>query len=243
MSGESPVGGRYLIVNADDFGQSAGVNAGVIEAFEHGVVTSASLMVRWPAASSAAEYARMHPDFSVGLHFDVGEFWFREGEWHARYRVVAGDDGDAMRAEAEQQLATFRRLTGTDPTHLDSHQHVHRHEPAASALGDIADRISVPLRDACPRVTYRGDFYGQTTHGEPNHGAITAEAFVEVLQTLRVGYTELGCHPAHADDLETTYSAERLIELRTLCDPVLSTALRQHGVELRSFRDVAASNP
>jgi len=49
---------RYLIVNADDFGQSQGVNRGVIAAHEHGIVTSASLMVRWPAAIEAAA---IHP--------------------------------------------------------------------------------------------------------------------------------------------------------------------------------------
>ncbi|PYS69828.1 MAG: hypothetical protein DMF73_14065 [Acidobacteria bacterium] len=56
---------RYLIVNADDFGQSPGINRGVIEAHENGIVTSASLMVRWPAAAEAAQYARGHPDLSV----------------------------------------------------------------------------------------------------------------------------------------------------------------------------------
>lgn len=49
---------RFLIVNADDFGQSPGVNRGIIEAHEHGIVTSASLMVRWPAATEAAAYGR-----------------------------------------------------------------------------------------------------------------------------------------------------------------------------------------
>jgi predicted glycoside hydrolase/deacetylase ChbG (UPF0249 family) len=38
---------KYLIVNADDFGQSTGINLGVMEAFEKRIVTSASLMVRW----------------------------------------------------------------------------------------------------------------------------------------------------------------------------------------------------
>ena len=41
---------RSLIVNADDFGQSPGINSGVIRAYEEGILTSASLMVRWPAA-------------------------------------------------------------------------------------------------------------------------------------------------------------------------------------------------
>ena len=44
-----------LIVNADDFGLCAGVNQGIIEAHERGIVTSASLMVRYPAAEAAAE--------------------------------------------------------------------------------------------------------------------------------------------------------------------------------------------
>ena len=53
--------GRLLIVNADDFGQTAGVNRGVIEAHDRGIVTSASLMVRWPAAAEAASFARARP--------------------------------------------------------------------------------------------------------------------------------------------------------------------------------------
>ncbi|MBI3874558.1 MAG: ChbG/HpnK family deacetylase [Verrucomicrobia bacterium] len=44
---------RFLIVNADDFGLSAGVNRGIIEAHERGIVTSASLMVCQPAAADA----------------------------------------------------------------------------------------------------------------------------------------------------------------------------------------------
>ena len=39
---------RRLIVNADDFGRAAGINAGVMKAFEDGIVTSATLMVRYP---------------------------------------------------------------------------------------------------------------------------------------------------------------------------------------------------
>ena len=56
---------RILIVNADDFGQSPGVNAGVIEAHERGIVTSASMMVCWPAAAGAADYARARGSHSA----------------------------------------------------------------------------------------------------------------------------------------------------------------------------------
>src|SRR5712692_6069973 len=72
---------RYLIVNADDFGQSPGVNRGIVEAHDRGIVTSASLMVRWPAAAQAAVYSRKHPELGLGIHFDFGEWACRRGSW------------------------------------------------------------------------------------------------------------------------------------------------------------------
>ena len=90
---------RYLIVNADDFGRSPGVNRGIIEAHGSGIVTSASLMVRWPAAAEAAAYAREHPDLVVGLHFDLGEWIYREGAWLPASEVVPADNSTAMMEE------------------------------------------------------------------------------------------------------------------------------------------------
>lgn len=79
---------RYLIVNADDFGQSTGVNRGIIKAHEQGIVTSASLMVRWPFAAEAAQYSHRHPEFSLGIHLDFGEWAYREETWVPLYEVV-----------------------------------------------------------------------------------------------------------------------------------------------------------
>src|SRR3712207_7572277 len=78
---------RYLIVNADDFGRSFGVNRGIIEAHENGIVTSASLMVRWPAAAAAAAYAKERPGLGLGLHLDLGEWAYKAGAWPAVYEV------------------------------------------------------------------------------------------------------------------------------------------------------------
>src|ERR1700688_857547 len=132
------VGKKQLIVNADDFGQSAGTNRGIIEAHEHGIVTSASLMVRWPGAAQAATYAQAHPELSVGLHLDLGEWAYRNGEWVPLYQLVDENDAAAVAREVEAQLATFRRLMGQDPTHFDSHQHSHRQEPARSVVLALA---------------------------------------------------------------------------------------------------------
>src|ERR1700722_5942049 len=59
---------RRLIVNADDFGFTAGVNRGIVEAHCRGVVTSSTLMANGPAFSDAAQLARTVPQLSVGCH-------------------------------------------------------------------------------------------------------------------------------------------------------------------------------
>lgn len=232
-------GGRLLIVNADDFGQSAGVNRGVIRAHEHGIVTSASLMVRWAAAAEAADYARAHPELSVGLHLDLGEWQHVDGTWWARYEVVDPDDPGAVEAEVARQLDAFRQLVGRDPTHLDSHQHVHRDDPVRTSLSRAGRRLGVPVRQVRGGVCYRGDFYGQNGRGSPIPDAITVEALVAVLAGLPFGVSELGCHPGEPDGLESTYGAERATEVETLCDPRVTRAVDRLDVGLRSFAEVA----
>ena len=233
---------RYLIINADDFGQSPGVNRGIIETHEHGIVTSASLMVRWPAAAEAAAYGRKHPSLSLGLHFDFGEWRCRNVNWIKLYEVVSEEDITAVSKEASRQLAAFRRLVGKDPTHLDSHQHVHGRKPLSSVFIGVAERLGVPLRSHSPQVRYCGDFYGQTRDGEPLPDFVSAAALIKLLAELPPGFTELGCHPGYADDLDSMYRQERVRELRTLRDPGVRRAIDDMGIELCSFRDVVCGN-
>jgi predicted glycoside hydrolase/deacetylase ChbG (UPF0249 family) len=228
---------RVLIVNADDLGLSAGVNAGVFEAHERGVVTSASLMVRAGAAAEAVATARSHPVLALGLHLDLGEWRYEEGEWRAAYERCSLGDAAAVEAECRAQLEAFRALTGGDPTHLDSHQHTHLSEPAASVAAALAAELGIPLRDRT--VPYEGGFYGQTGEGEPYPAGIRVERLVELIESLPAGTTELGCHPGRGVGEESSYAAEREAETRALCDPRVRATIEREGIELRSFGDLA----
>ncbi|MBI4870263.1 MAG: ChbG/HpnK family deacetylase [Candidatus Riflebacteria bacterium] len=230
---------RVLIVNADDFGRSENVNAGVIVAHEEGIVTSASLMVRWPAASRAAAYARKRPQLSVGLHVDLAEWVYREGGWSSLYTVAPLEDPGALEVEVARQLAAFRELLGRDPSHLDSHQHLHLSEPLRSVLIGVARDLDVPLRGLDPRVRYRGDFYGQSGKGEPCPGAIGVEALLALLAGLGPGVTELGCHPGLAGECDSVYGTERAIETRTLTDARVRIALEWHGITQWSYHHLS----
>jgi len=223
---------KLLIVNADDFGLSEGVNRGVAAAHEHGIVTSASLMVRRPAARQAVTYAQDHREMSLGLHLDLGEWEYRGGEW-----VVVIAPPSAVEAEIRAQLQIFYELTGRRPTHLDSHQHVHREQPLASIARNIAADFGIPLRGADPKIHYCGEFYGQTARGEPIHEGIRLQALINVLATLPLGVTELVCHPGiHTEDL--AYGIERSIEVQTLCDTAVRVTLEADRIRLCSFDQV-----
>lgn len=228
---------RRLIVNADDLGLSPGVNRGIAQAHEHGIVTSASLMVRAGHAAEAAAYARAHPELSVGLHVDLGEWRYTGAHWVAAYEVVPTDDATAVGAEVAAQIERFSALTGRMPTHLDAHQHAHREEPARTIVLEHAARLGVPVRGLTPGLRYEGGFYGQSGRGEPWPEGISPEALRALLRALPPGATELGCHPALGDDSGSSYSAERDVETATLCDPRVRAAIEAEGIALRSFHD------
>lgn len=226
-------GPRYLIVTADDLGLSTGVNAGIVEAHEHGVVTSASLMVRRPAAAEAAKVARRLPSLAVGLHLEIAEWVYGDGKWQVAHAHCDANDPEAVGAECREQLAMFRSLLGRDPTHLDSHQHAHMSEPVGAVVSSLANELGVPLRG--DRIRYEGAFYGQSATSEPWPQGIAVSRLVEIVEGLPAGWTELGCHPGIGIQAESSYGPEREVELRTLRDPRVREALDANGVQLRSF--------
>ena len=133
---------RRLIVNADDFGLSAGVNQGIQDAALAGVVTSATMMVNTPGFDDAVRCAAgLRGTLGVGLHLNLttGAPVARASEVPSlvdgagRFlplarllrRALAGGVRPAdVRREADAQFARLR-AAGIAPTHADSHRHVH----------------------------------------------------------------------------------------------------------------------
>jgi predicted glycoside hydrolase/deacetylase ChbG (UPF0249 family) len=229
---------RAVIVNADDFGQSAGINRGIAEAHERGIVTSASLMARGAAAEAAARYARAHPALSVGLHIDLGESLFRGGGWIAIYERVSRQDPRGLEAEILAQLSICRELLGRDPTHLDSHQHVHVEEPARSIVDRLGSELGVPVRHRRPDLRYEGRFYGQTGTGDPWPISISTAGLIGLLRELPEGVTEMACHPGYPGDFVSMYGVERELEVHALCDPGVRRVLDEEQIELMAFSDL-----
>jgi predicted glycoside hydrolase/deacetylase ChbG (UPF0249 family) len=220
---------KYLIVIADDFGASAGVNRGILECHTHGVVTSTSLMVTGRAVHEAVALGRDHPALAVGLHFDVC------GEDEREFDT---DDVTAIRDEFRRQLDEFHRLLGRLPTHVDSHRHVHRQEHLMPVFRELVAPLGVPLRDD-GRVNFVGGFYAQWEWQVTNLEYVSVPFLQRLLrEEVAEGWTELSCHPGYpSPDYTSVYLAEREAELRTLTDPRVRQTLDELGIRLASFAD------
>ncbi len=215
---------KNLIVNADDFGHSPGVNRGIVEAHELGIVTSASLMVDEQASGQAARLGAGHPHLSLGLHVKITDEGARP--------LIELADGAALRAELRRQVDRFRVLVGRDPQHLDSHHNVHLLAPALDPFAELASSLGITLRGHS-EIRYFSNFFGQWD-GETHLEQIGVESLIEMLEReVGEGVTELGCHPGYVDPmLESTYAIERETELRTLCDVRVREALEALDIVL-----------
>ncbi len=221
-------GRRYVIVNADDFGESSGINEGVIEAHAHGIVSSASLMVDAPDAEAAVALARRHPRLGLGIHVVLD----RGGQ-----HPVDPDDLGAVATELARQARRFIALTGRPPTHIDSHHHVHQRFNVARLFLDLGSRYQVPVR-GFSSVVYVGRFYGDWTDGQSRVDHISADYLISLLHGLGPGVSEVSCHPGHPDvHSDAGYNRQREVELRVLIDERVNATVRAGGLDLINYAD------
>ncbi len=219
---------KYLIVNADDFGASTGVNRGILDCHTRGVVTSTSLMVTGRAVDEAVAMSRDHPALAIGLHWDV---------WGEDEREFDTGNIPAVRDEFRRQLDEFQRLLGRLPTHVDSHRHAHR-EPR---LMPVFRELVAPLG----RVRFVGGFYAQW-EWQVTELRYVGVPFLQGMLRDEVppGWTEFSCHPGYrSPDYTAVYLAEREEEVRTLTDPRIRQAIADLGIRLVSYADYPRSPP
>ena len=147
-----------LIVNADDFGFSAGVTDGIIHAHEAGILTSTTLMTTMPDARRAIELARRTPTLGVGIHLCLtqgtplggfeGPLFTHTGEFPRRvWRLLLRIGRDQavlrhIRREWEAQINSALSQ-GLYLSHLDSHKHIHHWPPLADIALDLARQFGI----------------------------------------------------------------------------------------------------
>jgi len=240
-----------LIVNADDFGLTPGVSAGILAAHRHGIVTSTTALVTAALDREQAAAAR-DSTLGIGLHVNLtlgapltrgrslvdGAGRFVRDARHAAARADAGE----VRAEVEAQLARFRRLFGRTPTHLDTHHHVGLHPPVREVVLGLASALRVPVRSQSEAARSRARAAGLRT---PDHffGESGPDAYWSPARTLAhlaalpPGVTEFMTHPGWCDAVlaYSRYGRQRETELAGLGTATARGAAAALGITLCHF--------
>jgi chitin disaccharide deacetylase len=140
---------RRLIVNADDFGFTCDVNAGIIRAHREGILTATTLMANGTAFDDAVRLAGENAGLDVGCHLVLvqGESLDRPG------RDLPVNVAGLMRAVALKRLDVYAEMraqikricaAGIRPTHLDTHKHTHLLPPVLDAAARLAREFGIP---------------------------------------------------------------------------------------------------
>nr|MBN1229898.1 ChbG/HpnK family deacetylase [Anaerolineae bacterium] len=153
---------RQLIVNADDFGLTPGVNRGIIDSHLNGIVTSTSVMVNMPFAEEAIKAAQEQaPNLGLGLHLNLTrgtpvtqpetlDFQSEKGVFLPPPKLLERLPTipvSLLEAELRAQVDRFIQFAGRPPDHLDSHHHITYLAPHLFTLmARIAHELSISIR-------------------------------------------------------------------------------------------------
>jgi len=139
---------RQLIVNADDFGFTRDVNAGIIQAHTSGILTATTLMANGAAFDDAIALARQHPTLDVGCHLVlIGGRSLLDG------RDLPASVAQLLTAIVRRRLNPYAELrpqveriltSGVVALHLDTHKHTHLFPPVLEAVARISQEFGIP---------------------------------------------------------------------------------------------------
>ena len=245
-----------LIINADDFGFTPDVNAGIVHAHRSGVLTSTTLIANGDAFENAVSLAKETPTLDIGAHLVLVQ-----GRSLLDGRLLPETPGQLLVALARRGLDVYAELkaqiekihaAGLRLSHLDSHKHTHMVPAVFRAVVKLAGEFGIPWvrLPLDPTFRFANRYYRRLTHGKnvrmTDHflgfqltGSLTEETFARALHKIGDGITEFMCHPGYLGpelkQARTRLKESRLRELEALTSPRIRELISSKGIQLGPF--------
>ena len=253
---------KLLIVNADDFGFSADVNEGIIEAHRRGIVTSATLMANGEAFEHAVRLAQQTPSLDLGAHLSLigGHSVAQPGaSLPASPAALAALVMTGQFHPYPECAAQVRKIldAGLRITHLDTHKHAHLLPPVAEAVGRVSQDFGIrwvrppleaPVAGWLSRRRLRKHGCRMADHllGFAETGRLDEDRLLKLVRRIPAGLTELLCHPGYCRSELRASPATRLkesreLELEALTSPAVRRRLEEFNVRLVNYSSVEAA--
>ena len=252
---------KRLIINADDFGFARDVNAGIVHAHVHGVLTSTTLMANGDAFEDAVRLARETPSLDIGCHLVLVQ-----GRSLVTGKLLPKNPRALLCDLALKRLNVYAELRaqvekimaqGIRPTHLDTHKHTHLTPSVFRQVIRLAVEFGIPyvrlpLDATLPFAQVPAErFYRRKASRSgvrmPDHflgfrltGSLTERSFAAALSKLQDGTTEFMCHPGflgpELQSASTRLKESRVRELEALTSPRIRDLLDAEAIRLSPFR-------
>ncbi|MPQ44893.1 carbohydrate deacetylase [Clostridium tarantellae] len=240
-----------LIVNADDMGFSLGVNAGVIEAYKRGIVTSCSIMATMPGFEDAIEKLKDNKGLGTGVHLTLSSYEpllkghktivDKNGKFYkyVTEEIAKNFDEEEILKEFTAQIEKVLS-SGIKITHFDSHHHVHQLPQLKGVMQKLVDKYKLPIRGG---INYKlenavvipvlDSFYKE---------GVSIDYFKKNIDKFKeLGTSDLMTHPAWVDDVllnSTSYAIDRIKEYEVLTSEKVLKILKENNIELISYGEL-----
>ncbi len=242
-----------LIVNADDFGYSKGINLGIIEAFQHGVVRSTTMMANMPGFDHAVTLYNENPGLGVGVHLTLTcgrpltqglkTLVDANGNFHklpVLNEINGTFDPDELEKEYHAQIEKTLKA-GIHVTHLDSHHHTHPIGPMFKVFIKLAKEYGLPVRmygkskqDPIASEVKSTDDFNESFYAD----GVTFENFKKIITDSKGNSLEMMCHTAFVDHAiyhGSSYALNRIEELHILTSDEVKNFVKENNIELINF--------
>lgn len=242
-----------LIVNADDFGISLGTNYGILEAHKNGIVTSTTLMVNMDTCEHAVHLAKQNPTLGLGIHFNLTKGYplteqisltSKNGEFFKNYENIVKVGKDSIEKELRAQLNKFLSY-GIEPSHFDSHHHVHLLPNVMDVVEKLAKEYGKPVRKAwyndLNKREYSPLIKGNDVFGDFFGNDVTVDSLIEIIKNAKGEVLEIMCHPSFLDPEiyhGSSYNLGRINEYSILTSKKIKDFLRENNIALINFNEI-----
>ncbi|NVF11813.1 carbohydrate deacetylase [Anaerococcus sp. AGMB00486] len=248
-----------LIINADDFGYDRGVNTGIIEAFNEGVVTSTTLMATMPGFDEAIELAKKNPKLGIGVHltltcgYSVGckyntiidkENKFLKLLSYENEEFVESLDLNEIYEEWNLQINKIIKA-GIIPSHLDSHHHVNSIGNIKDVYLDLSKKYDLPVRNnfSLPKEIKTTDklvdFFDKIGSNKKIWRHMDINNLIK--DCLTYDSIEVMCHPAYVDYFllkNSSFNIGRVNTLNELKNKEIKKIFKENNINLINFKNL-----
>lgn len=245
-----------LIINADDFGYSSGVNYGIVHAHQRGILTSTTIMANMPGFDEAVLLAKENPKLGVGVHLtltcgkplrnDVSSIVDEGGKFKdlSFYEGIFKINSEELYREWNEQIKKVIK-SGINPTHLDSHHHVNGIEQISDVFIQLAKEYKLPVRNNfnVPKELKTTERFITDFDSLSLSKEIWKNMEINnlIMDCLKYNNIEIMCHPAYVDAFllsNSSFNINRTFVLKELIDNKYPNIFKENSIKLSHYGQI-----